>query len=119
MDADKKTMGRAGEDAAAEWLVLQGYEVLYRNWYGSKGELDIICRKGDTVHIVEVRCRRAGSRVRVEESMGRKKMEALRETCAEFLYVHGLGDSFVSVDLAVCEYRDGSAAVTDFLENVL
>ena len=91
--------------------------VLLNFQYGSRGELDIVCRKGDTVHIVEVRCRRAGSRVGAAESLGRKKCEALRETCAEFLYVHGLGDAFVSLDLAVCEYRDGSASVTDFLEN--
>lgn len=40
-----KTIGKLGEDLAAEYLQQQGYEILARNWGNKWGEIDIICRK--------------------------------------------------------------------------
>src|SRR6476661_3705991 len=50
--------GRKGEDAACKFLRKQGYKVLYRNFkHRSGGEVDIVCRDGDTLVFVEVKTR--------------------------------------------------------------
>ncbi len=50
--------GRAGERLAARHLRHRGYKVLYRNFRGSRGgEIDLICRHGDTLAFVEVKTR--------------------------------------------------------------
>ncbi len=51
-------MGRRGETLAARFLRQHGYKVLYRRFRASGGgEVDIVCRQGDTLVFVEVKTR--------------------------------------------------------------
>jgi putative endonuclease len=52
-------VGRAAEAAAAVYLVRAGFEVLERNVRLGHGEIDLVCRDGDAVVFIEVKCRRA------------------------------------------------------------
>ncbi|MBI5136173.1 MAG: YraN family protein [Nitrospirae bacterium] len=52
-----KALGGAGEEAAARHLAGLGFEVVARNYRGAGGELDMICRDGDTLVFVEVKAR--------------------------------------------------------------
>ncbi len=47
--------GARGEALAAKHLVAAGYTVEARNWRCATGELDLVCRDGDTLVFVEVR----------------------------------------------------------------
>jgi putative endonuclease len=49
--------GRAGEAFAAAWLERQGWTVLARNARTAAGELDLVCREGETLVFVEVKWR--------------------------------------------------------------
>ncbi len=49
--------GAAGEELAANWLLKQGLRILERNFRVKGGEIDLICRDGETVVFVEVRVR--------------------------------------------------------------
>jgi putative endonuclease len=50
--------GVTGETLACQYLRRVGYKILYRNFRGrSGGELDIVCRDGDTLVFVEVKTR--------------------------------------------------------------
>src|SRR5215212_11642713 len=50
--------GRAGEDAACRFLRKRGYKVLYRNFkHRGGGEIDVVCRDGETLVFVEVKTR--------------------------------------------------------------
>ncbi|MGI9087122.1 MAG: YraN family protein [Chthoniobacterales bacterium] len=52
------TRGTTGENLACRFLRQRGYKILYRNFRGrSGGELDIVCRDGDTLVFVEVKTR--------------------------------------------------------------
>ncbi|MGO1466679.1 MAG: YraN family protein [Microbacterium gubbeenense] len=51
------TLGRAGEERAAEHLVGEGYEIVDRNWRCSDGELDIVAVRGSDIAVVEVKTR--------------------------------------------------------------
>ncbi|MEP6811016.1 MAG: YraN family protein [Chthoniobacterales bacterium] len=50
--------GARGEKLARRFLRRKGYKILYRNFRGrSGGEIDIVCRDGDTLVFVEVKTR--------------------------------------------------------------
>src|SRR5262245_38457909 len=77
----RKKLGDFGEQAAAAYLIRQGYQLLARNWRGPGGELDLVRRDGATVVFVEVRTRRnrdggTGS-AGAEESVGPSKQARL------------------------------------------
>lgn len=55
--ADKDTLGRYGEELAAEHLVETGLVVLARNWRCADGELDIVALDGDVLVFCEVKTR--------------------------------------------------------------
>jgi putative endonuclease len=50
-------LGRAGERAAADLLRKRGYEVIGAGFLARRGELDIICRRGRDLVVVEVKTR--------------------------------------------------------------
>ena len=56
---ERRSIGRAAEDAAAAWLAGAGFAVLERNVRFAEGEIDLVCRDGDAIVFVEVKCRRA------------------------------------------------------------
>ena len=49
--------GRRGEDAAADWLRGQGWEILGARLKTSRGEVDLVARRGAVVAFVEVKWR--------------------------------------------------------------
>jgi putative endonuclease len=50
--------GARGEKLAGRFLRQNGYKILYRNFRGrTGGEIDIVCRDGDTLVFVEVKTR--------------------------------------------------------------
>lgn len=48
-------VGQIGEDVAVKFLVKHGYIVIERNYWRKWGEIDIVSRKDDTWHFVEVK----------------------------------------------------------------
>jgi putative endonuclease len=52
-------VGRDAETAAADHLARAGFRILERNVRLGHGEIDVVCRDGDVVVFVEVKCRRA------------------------------------------------------------
>ncbi len=55
----RQALGRAAEDAAAAQLARAGFRLVERNVRLGHGEIDLVCRDGDVVVFVEVKCRRA------------------------------------------------------------
>ena len=49
--------GRKGEGFAAWWLRLQGWRILDRRVKTSRGEIDLVARRGKTVAFIEVKWR--------------------------------------------------------------
>ena len=50
--------GREGEAQAAQWLGVQGWQILGERVKTPVGEIDLIARKGDLVAFIEVKWRR-------------------------------------------------------------
>ncbi|MCK0070131.1 YraN family protein [Kordiimonas laminariae] len=47
--------GRKAEKIAANWLRLKGYTILEERFRSKRGEIDIICKRGCEILIVEVK----------------------------------------------------------------
>ena len=63
-----------GEKLASRFLRRRGYKILYRNFKERRGgEIDIVCRDGDTLVFVEVKTRRDEEFGRPVEAVDRQK----------------------------------------------
>ena len=83
-----KETGNKGEEMAALYLVKQGYILLERNWRFKHWEVDIIASKGNRLHFFEVKTRTSRKFGNPEESIGREKMNNLKNAAEEYQYKH-------------------------------
>ena len=81
--------GRMGERAAAEFLRRAGYEICALNWRSGRYELDIVARKGDFVHFVEVKTRRADGLTPPEAAVTPQKFRALTRAALRYMAYTG------------------------------
>lgn len=100
--------GARAERAAAEWLRSRGYLIMDTNWRSGRYELDIVARKGDTIHFVEVKCRRAGSLTTPEEAVTPSKEKFLLRAANDYIASHGIGFDCAIDLVAVDLMPDGS-----------
>jgi len=50
-----RSKGDIGEDKACAFLEERGFELIDRNYYSRFGEIDIVAKKDDTLHFIEVK----------------------------------------------------------------
>ena len=72
--------GRAGEQLARQHLEAAGLRVLASNLPSRLGEIDLVCRDGDTLVFVEVRLRRDPRYGGAGASVNRRKQQRLIRT---------------------------------------
>lgn len=82
-------LGKAGEKAAADLLRKRGYEVVGAGFQARRGELDLICRRGNDLIVVEVKTRTDDSFGTPIEAVGARKRQALRAAAAEYRALAG------------------------------
>ncbi|WP_196885605.1 YraN family protein [Aureivirga sp. CE67] len=68
-------LGKQGEQIAVDYLIKNGYEILERNWYYRKAEVDIIAQKGDYVCCVEVKTRNSAFFGNPQDFVNEKKIK--------------------------------------------
>ncbi len=93
----KQTLGKQGEDIAAQYLVRNGFKVIERNFKRPYGEIDVVCREtGGLLVIVEVKTV-AGEDpwVTAEEQMTSHKMEKFKRIASLYAnnYLKNKNDS--------------------------
>lgn len=77
--------GSLGERYTESWLLRQGYTIIARNWRGTRGELDLIARQGQTLAFVEVKARDRGHLTSPLEAVDQAKRQRIIATAQEFL----------------------------------
>jgi putative endonuclease len=70
------------EEAVADFLAAQGFEVVARNVRVGRLEIDVVIRDGPVIAVVEVRTRGAGSWQKGLDSIDARKRARLREAGA-------------------------------------
>lgn len=101
-------IGAEAERAAVAWLRERGFLIMDTNWRSGRDELDIVASRGDTVHFVEVKCRKAGGLTSPEEAITPAKAKNLLRAANAYISAHGI-ESYCSVDLIAADLMpDGS-----------
>ena len=84
-----RELGRRGERLAADYLSRRGYRVLGAGFLARRGEIDLVCRHGDRLVLVEVKTRSSGAFGTPSESVGGRKRRALNAAAAEYRALAG------------------------------
>lgn len=50
-----KITGKISEDLVVQYLIKNNFQILKRNFFWSKYEIDIICTKNNIIHLIEVK----------------------------------------------------------------
>jgi putative endonuclease len=77
-------LGRAGETAAADLLRSRGYQIVGAGFLARRGELDLVCRRGRELVVVEVKTRSTDAFGTPLEAVGSRKRRALVAAAAEY-----------------------------------
>ena len=81
----RRALAEAGENAAADWYLAHGYEVVARNWRCRDGELDLILRRGRQFVFCEVKARTTDAFGAPIEAVGRVKQVRIRRLAARWI----------------------------------
>lgn len=84
----KKTahaLGKWGEDLAKSFLEDNGYEVIHSNYYTEYGEIDLIAKKNNRLHFVEVKTRGTKNFGHPEEAITKNKLAHMLDSAQAYL----------------------------------
>jgi len=98
-------LGRRGERVAAEFLRVRGYTVIGAGFLARRGEIDLVCRQGRRLVLVEVKTRSSDAFGTPAEAVGRRKRRSLQAAAAEYRALAGWRGP---IDFAVVAIQDGS-----------
>lgn len=90
---NKRRLGNAKEQLAAEYLTRQGYRILQTNYYCRGGEIDIIAEDGDYLCFIEVKYRSDTSDGYPEDAVDMRKIRRISRSALFYLNMCGLPDT--------------------------
>lgn len=111
-------IGARGERIATDWLRSRGFLIEERNWRNGRYEIDIIARRWDEIHFVEVKTRMAGGWTTHEQAIDPKKFRSLRRAAALYLALHPSPET-PQFDLCAVETRPDGTYEVRFTENAM
>jgi putative endonuclease len=100
-----RELGRRGERLAAAYLRHLGYRVVGSGFLARRGEIDLVCRRGDRLVLVEVKTRSSDAFGTPAESVGPRKRRALNAAAAEYRLLAGWRGPIDFVVVAIEEGR--------------
>jgi putative endonuclease len=119
MSTRRQIVGRWGEEAAAEYLAMNGYTVLARNVRCAHGEIDIVASKDGLLVFVEVKTRSSHAFAYPEDSVTHRKQKYMLSAAEDYLNTHpDCGESW-QFDVIAVEGTPGGKALIEHFENVI
>lgn len=117
--AAKDDLGRYGERLVAERLAAAGWQVLDRNWRGTRGELDVVAMDGPELVVIEVKTRSGPGYGHPAEAVTRVKLARLRRLAGQWLTEHEVHAAAVRIDVVAVRTDRGGEARFEHLRDVL
>jgi putative endonuclease len=100
-NSKNKTIGKIGEDAAADYLSSNGYRIVERNFRaGRLGEIDIIAYDKDFLCFIEVKTRTGLNYGYPSEAVGYAKQMNLRRLAMAYARQRGIKETCFRFDVA-------------------
>ena len=98
-----------GEKLAGRFLRRTGFKILYRNFRGRQGgEIDLVCREGDTLVFVEVKTRTREDFGRPLEAVTRQKQRRISLGAFAWLRLLGNPDILFRFDIVEVIVAEGA-----------
>jgi putative endonuclease len=112
-------LGKNGEQAAADFLQAQGYQIIDRNWRIKEGELDLIAiSREKTIVFIEVKTRSSNEFGEPLESISPNKLYRLQRLALAWLATHQRLGAPYRIDVAgVMIGRSGELSI-DYRKDV-
>lgn len=104
-------IGRAGEDAALDWLLEHGMTLLERNWRSGHYELDLIMEDIRSIRIVEVKSLRESDGFDPAANMTAEKCRRVVKAARRFIAGKPCTKEVV-FDVVTVLFKDGSPQIT-------
>jgi len=113
----RKIIGAKGEELAADWLKMQGFEILHRNWRTGRFETDIIATREGRLHFIEVKTRRSDRYGLPERQVDRKKLDRMIDAGSEYIRRHPQW-RWIRFDIIAVRLYDNAPAQIDHIEDL-
>ena len=104
----RKYLGNRGERTTARYLRRQGFKIVARQYRTQLGEVDLVCRDGETWVFVEVKTRASDVAGRGDEAVTLAKQKKLTQVALKFLKDHGLLEQRARFDVISIVWPAGS-----------
>ena len=111
-------LGTRGEQLACQFLKRSGYKILYRNFRGrTGGEIDVVCRDGDTLVFVEVKTRTREDFGRPIEAIDRDKRKRISRGGLAWLRLLNDPDILFRFDVVEVIIAEGAEPRLELIQN--
>lgn len=125
---DKQIVGAKGEDFACKFIKDKGFKLIERNYYKKWGEIDIVVKKGEVIHFIEVKTvsREIGylnnkDEYRPEDNIHPWKLQRLSRVVQSYLLDKDVSDETEWQFDVITVYldKDGVLLKIDFIEDIV
>lgn len=116
---NKNRIGKIGEKLTAQYLQKNKYEILYRNYYTKKGEIDIIAVKQKIISFIEVKTRSNFKYGNPVDAVNYTKIKHIIKTAEIFLYENKEYEDYeINIDVIEVIIREGKCRF-NHIKNIL
>lgn len=99
MSKSHRQIGNEGEDLACDFLAKKGWEILQRNYYSGRSEIDVIAKDNEFYVFVEVKSRSTDFFGRPEEFISEKKVQRIFEAAGAWIVEKNLSGAPMRFDV--------------------
>jgi len=117
---NKRQFGDIGEKIASNFLCINGYKIIEKNYRCRDGEIDIVARQRDTIVFVEVKTRKNLLYGTPEEAITPSKMMKLKAVAEQYEQTHENLPPDWRIDVVAIEINGaGKISRIELIENAI
>lgn len=110
-----REIGNIGENFTVPFLLKHGCEILERNFTVRGGEIDIIAKKGNVIHFVEVKSRKQNSLTSAQSAVTKNKRSNIIRAAREYIARNDI-DCTCVFDVATVEINYESVTGFNYIQ---
>lgn len=114
---NNKQFGYLGEKIAKFYLQANDFRILKCNFLCKFGEIDLIAKKGEYIHFIEVKTRK-NKKIEARESINLNKEKHIWKTAEFYLYINRIEDKGIQFD-AIEIYIDKNNWSINYLPEII
>lgn len=103
---DNHIFGKKGEDEAVQYLIKNNYEIIDRNFFCNRGEIDIIAKDREEIVFIEVKTRKSVKYGTPAEAVDTNKQKHIYNVAEYYLYKNRLEKEYVRIDVIEIYYNN-------------